>query len=76
MGVVVVSKSGFESLPTTITDSRILGTHVCVKAELSKPSEMVGDWTVTTSSGSAVISGTKKSTAATTVTLYLALKTN
>ena len=66
MGVIEVSTSNVSSLPATITNARILATHVCVKAVLSNPSAQTADWTVTTSAGSAV----------TDITLYLALKTN
>ena len=74
MGVIEVTTSGVSSLPVTISNSRVLANHVCVKAVLSNPSAQTGDWTVTTSAGSAVISGTISGT--TDITLYLALKTN
>ena len=76
MGVIEVSASNVSSLPATITNARILATHVCVKAVLSNPSAQTADWTVTTSAGSAVISGTSAISGTTDVTLYLALKTN
>lgn len=74
LGVVEVSASSVSSLPATITDSAIHANHVCVKAVLSNPSAQTGDWTVTTSAGSAVISGTISGT--TDITLYLEAKTN
>ena len=74
MGVIEVSASSVSSLPVTISNARILEKHVCVKAVLSNPSAQTADWTVTTSEGSAVISGTISGT--TDITLYLALKTN
>ena len=76
LGTVVVSTSSVSSLPVTISDSDILADHVCIKAELSNPSAQTADWTVTTSAGSAVISGTSAISGTTDVTLYLALKTN
>lgn len=76
MGVIEVSASSVSSLPATITNSRILAKHVCVKAVLSNPSAQTADWTVTTSAGSAVISGTSAINGTTDITLYLALKTN
>jgi len=76
MGVIVVGTTNVSSLPTTISDDRILDNHVCVKAELSSPSAQTDDWTVTTSAGSAVISGTSAISGVTDITLYLALKTN
>lgn len=76
MGVIEVSTSNVSSLPATITNARILATHVCVKAVLSNPSAQTADWTVTTSAGSAVISGTSAISGTTDITLYLALKTN
>ena len=74
MGIVEVSTSSVSSLPATITNSRILANHLCVKAILSDPSAQISDWTVTTSAGSAVISGSISGT--TDITLYLALKVN
>ena len=76
LGTVVVSTSSVSSLPVTISDADILADHVCVKAELSNPSAQTADWTVTTSAGSAVISGTSAIRGTTDITLYLALKTN
>lgn len=71
MGAVKVSKSSVSSLPTTISDSKILASHEVVQAVLSNPSAQTGDWTVTTSAGSAVISGSISGT--TNITLYLAV---
>ena len=76
MGVIEVSASNVSSLPVTISNARILATHVCVKAVLSNPSAQTAEWTVTTSAGSAVISGTSAISGTTDITLYLALKTN
>ena len=74
LGVVEVSTSSVSSLPVTISDASILADHVCIKSVLSNPSAQTADWTVTTSAGSAVISGSISGT--TDITLYLALKTN
>lgn len=75
-GVLVVSASSVSDLPETISDGRILDTHVCVKAELSNPSAQIKDWIVTTSNGSVEIDGTDAISGETDITLYLALKTN
>lgn len=74
-GVVIVEKSPLSSLPTTITDSRITEDHVCIKAELSNPALQQGRWTITTSAGTATISGSIK-TQITKVTLYFAKETS
>lgn len=74
MGVVTVSKASVSSLPVTITDSNILAKHRCINAALSNPSAQTGDWTVTTSAGSLVISGTISGT--TDIELDLSVKTN
>ena len=75
-GVVEVSTSSVSSLPVTISDADILADHVCLKAVLSNPSAQTADWTVTTSVGSAVISGTSAISGTTDITLYLGFKTN
>lgn len=67
--IIIVSATSVSSLPTTISDGRITSGHVAVKAELSTPSAQTGDWTVTTSAGEAVISGSINGT--TNITLYL-----
>lgn len=74
MGIVEVSTSNVSSLPVTISNAAILEDHVCVKSVLSNPQAQVTDWTVTTSAGSAVISGSIRES--TDITLYLELKTN
>ena len=71
-GITEVSTSNVSSLPATISNANILANHVCVKAVLSNPSAQTSDWTVTTSDGSAVISGSISGT--TDITLYLELK--
>lgn len=52
-----VSKSSVSSLPTTITDSRITNTMLCIDMILITPSAQMSDWTVTTGSGSVTIEG-------------------
>ena len=71
-GITEVSTSNVSSLPVTISNANILANHVCVKAVLSNPSAQTSDWTVTTSAGSAVITGSISGT--TDITMYLALK--
>ena len=68
-GIIICSKTSVSSLPTTISDSRITEGHVPLRAILSNPAAQLGDWTVTTSAGEAVISGSIGST--TNITLYL-----
>lgn len=70
MKVVVATKASVSSLPTTISDAKITSDHVLLNSVLSNPSAQTGDWTVTTSAGQAVISGTISGT--TDITLYLA----
>lgn len=69
-GVITLSASTVSSLPHTISDANITANHVVVWAVLSNPYSQVSDWTVTTSAGSAVISGTING--GTNITLYLA----
>jgi hypothetical protein len=71
-GITEVSASNVSSLPITISNANILEKHVCVKAVLSNPSARASVWEVTTSAGSAVITGSISGT--TDITLYLALK--
>ena len=66
---LVLTKSSVSSLPTTISNAAITSTMVCIKAELSNPSAQSGDWTVTTASGTATVSGTINGT--TDIKLYL-----
>lgn len=61
--------ASFNSLPQTVTDSRIKANQVVVNSELGTPSAQTSDWTVTTSAGSLTISGTISGS--TTCTLYL-----
>lgn len=67
--MLVGSVSTVSALPVTITNADIRSTMYAVKAELSNPSAQTSNWTVTTSDGSAVISGSINGT--TDITLYL-----
>lgn len=69
MKLLKVSKSSVSSLNTTISHSAITANMECIHCVLSNPSAQTGDWTVTTSAGSAVISGSISGT--TDITLYL-----
>ena len=71
MTMLKVSKSSVSSLPTTISNSNITADMEVINSVLSNPSAQTGDWTVTTSAGSAVISGSISGT--TNITLYLAV---
>ncbi len=68
---VLKGKRYITSLPYTFENAEITKDHVVVNWELSNPSAQSGDWTVTTSDGSAVITGSINGP--TYVTLYLAL---
>ena len=57
-GLLLVESASFSSLPKTISNDQITANHVALKLELGTPTAMVGEWTVTTSSGSLTISGT------------------
>lgn len=67
-----VSKSSVNSLPTTISNSRITSTMICppLGIRLSQPNAMQGQWTVTTADGSVTIDGTISGT----TNLYLWLE--
>lgn len=67
---IVATASSVSSLPVTISNTNITAKHVVINSVLSNPSAQTGDWTVTTSSGSAVVSGSISGT--TNITLYLA----
>ena len=69
---LVLTSNSFSSLPQTISNANIAANHVVINSVLSNPSAQTGDWTVTTSAGSAVISGSISGS--TTVTLYLAIQ--
>ena len=59
-----LSKSSVNSLPATITDSRITSTMICKPGamRLSVPSAQAGAWTVSTAAGSVTISGSIRGT--------------
>jgi hypothetical protein len=66
-----VTKSAVSSLPTTITAAEITSDMIVKQGDisLSNVSAMVGEWTITTTSGSVTISGSISGT--TDITLYL-----
>lgn len=67
--ILRVSKTSVSSLPVTISDSNITTDHVVLESVLSNPVAQTGDWTVTTSSGSAQITGSISGTTDITLTL-------
>ena len=54
---LVINIGSFSSLPKTISNSKITSDHVVSEFMLSSPIVQTTDWTVTTSAGQAVISG-------------------
>lgn len=68
-----VSKSSINSLPALISNASITSEMECKPGDiyLSNPAAQTGDWTVTTSNGSATISGSISGT--TDVTLWLTI---
>ena len=68
-----VTKSAVSSLPTTITAAEITSDMIVKQGDisLSNNSAMVGEWTITTTSGSVTISGSISGT--TDITLYLSI---
>jgi hypothetical protein len=68
-----VTKSAVSSLPTTITAAEITSDMIVKQGDisLSNGSAMVGEWTITTTSGSVTISGSINGT--TDITLYLSI---
>lgn len=66
---LVLTSASFSSLPQTLSNANITADHVVIESVLSNPSAQTGDWTVTTASGTATISGTISGS--TTLTLYL-----
>lgn len=61
--------ASFSSLPQTVSNANIESDMICVHSELGTPSAQVSDWTVSTSNGSLVVSGSISGS--TTLTLYL-----
>ena len=68
---VKLTASSVSSLPKTISNTAITANHEVINCVLSNASAQTSDWTVTTSAGSAVISGSISGS--TTITLYLAV---
>lgn len=66
---IKVTVAAFNSLPKTVTDSRIKSTDEVVESVLGTPSVQTSDWTVTTADGSLTISGSISGS--TSLTLYL-----
>ena len=54
----------FSSLPVTFYDSHIHSNHYVVESYLTNPAAQIGDWTITTASGSVTISGSISGTTA------------
>lgn len=69
--VLKIDVASFSSLPQTVSDDRISGSHEVINSILSDPSAQTGDWTVTTSDGSMTIAGSISGT--TTASIYLAV---
>ena len=67
--VLSTGSTTVNALPYTFTNANIENDMVCINSVLSNPTAQTGDWTVTTSSGTAQITGTISG--ATTITLYL-----
>ena len=67
--VLSTGSTTVNALPYTFTNANIENDMVCINSVLSNPAAQTGDWTVTTSSGTAQITGTISG--ATTITLYL-----
>ena len=63
--------ASFDTLPKTVTNAAITADMVVLESWLSNPSAQAGDWTVTTSNGSLVVSGTIAASKATALTLIL-----
>lgn len=63
--------ASFDTLPKTVTNSAITSDMVVLESWLSNPSAQAGDWTVTTSNGSLVVSGTIAASKSTALTLIL-----
>ena len=55
--ILVIEISSLSSLPRTVSDSVITADHVVTDMVLGDPYVQIGDWTVTTSTGQAVITG-------------------
>lgn len=71
VGVLELSVESVDTLPQTISNAKITADMKAIHSILSNPSAQASDWTVTTSAGSVVISGTINGT--TDITIYLAV---
>ena len=69
--VLIIDVESFSSLPQTISNPLVESDMVVVNSVLGTPSAQTADWTVTTSNGSLIISGTSAISGSTTATLYL-----
>lgn len=69
--VIEVNCGTINSLPVSISNSKIKKTMKVLSAVFGTPSAPTNDWTVTTSSGALSISGTIAQSASTTLILYL-----
>lgn len=67
--VLVIEISAFTALPQIVTNENITADMVVVNSVLGTPSAQTGDWTVTTSNGSATVTGSISGE--TSLTLYL-----
>lgn len=67
-----VTASAVSSLPVTISNADITAQMVVVQYTLSAPYVQTGDWTVTTASGTATVSGSMSSSGSTDIELILA----
>lgn len=63
--------ASFDALPKTVSNAAITADMVVLESWLSNPSAQAGDWTVTTSNGSLVVSGTIAASKSTALTLIL-----
>lgn len=63
--------ASFDTLPKTVSNAAITSDMVVLESWLSNPSAQAGDWTVTTSNGSLVVSGTIAASKSTALTLIL-----
>lgn len=66
-----INIASFSSLPQTVSYSAISADMVVLASWLSNPSAQTGDWTVTTSDGAVVVSGTIATNKSTALTLIL-----
>ncbi len=72
--ILVFDLGSISSLPQTVSNSLITANHILLRAELGNPAAQKSNWTVETSSGSALISGTISR--ATTLKIVLGIPSN